>query len=126
VQVAAFGKGQRWLVEALREEQRADPETLRIYLAWCDGEPAAVGWARLRAGRRFASLWGGGTRPSMRRRGLYTALVATRVQEARARGHAHALVDAGPMSRPILEHLGFRELVRMHPHRLATQPSDDR
>ncbi|MYR23936.1 GNAT family N-acetyltransferase, partial [Streptomyces sp. SID6137] len=43
-------------------------------------------------------------------RGLYRALVAHRARIAAARGCRYLQVDASPMSRPILERLGFLPL----------------
>ena len=86
------------------------PETLSVYVAYCDDAPVSVAWLRISDSRPFASLWGGSTLPEYRREGYYTALVATRVQEAMTRGAQFVTVDAGPMSRPIVERLGFREI----------------
>ncbi|HVB27523.1 MAG TPA: GNAT family N-acetyltransferase, partial [Mycobacteriales bacterium] len=61
-------------------------------------------------GRDFASLWGGGTLPAWRRRGIYRALVAHRAQLAAARGYRFLQVDASAQSRPVLERLGFASL----------------
>ena len=58
----------------------------------------------------FASLWGGSTLPELRKRGLYTSLLNARLEEARQRGFRYLTVDAGDMSRPILEKRGFRLL----------------
>ena len=57
--------------------------------------------------RTFASLWGGGTLPEWRGRGIYRALVAYRAQLAEARGYKYLYVSSSPESRPILERLGF-------------------
>jgi len=62
----------------------------------------------------FASLWGGSTVPERRRRGLYTALLAVRAQEARRRGYRFLTIDASPMSRPICEKHGFQFLTCAH------------
>ena len=51
----------------------------------------------------FASLWGGSTLPSFRRKGYYKKLLTVRAQK----GHPFLTVDAGSMSRPILEKYGF-------------------
>jgi GNAT superfamily N-acetyltransferase len=48
--------------------------------------------------------------PAFRKQGLFTSLVAVRAQEARRRGARFLTVDARPMSRPILEALGFKLL----------------
>ena len=65
-------------------------------------------WLTWDPGKQFASLWGGSTIAAFRSRGLYTALVAVRAQEARRSGARFLTVDARPMSRPILERLGFQ------------------
>ena len=52
-------------------------------------------------------MWGGSTVSEFRNQGLYTALLATRAQEARLRGVRYLTVDASPMSRPILEKFRF-------------------
>jgi predicted acetyltransferase len=46
----------------------------------------------------------------MRGKGLYRALVAARLKEAREAGYAYVTVDARETSRPILERLGFATL----------------
>jgi len=73
-------------------------------------------------GTEFASLWGGGTLPSWRGRGVFRSLVAHRAALAAARGFRYLQVDASPDSRPILTRLGFVELASttpfMHPGRL--------
>jgi GNAT superfamily N-acetyltransferase len=67
------------------------------------------------AGREFASLWGGGTLPEWRGRGIFRSLVAYRARLARERGYRYLQVDASPDSRPILKRLGFSELAMTTP-----------
>ena len=63
-------------------------------------------------GRSFASLWGGGTLPAYRGRGLYRGLVAHRAAESLRRGYRFLTIDArNTTSRPILERLGATPLV---------------
>jgi GNAT superfamily N-acetyltransferase len=97
-----------WVAEHLRQEIIQSGDQLAVYVAYVDGSPASAAWVRFHTPGRFASLWGGSTVPEHRRRGLYRALVAIRAQEARRRGFRFLTVDASPMSRPILETLGFR------------------
>ena len=97
-------------VERLAYEMAHAPDYLSVYVAYADNVPAACGWIRFPQASAFASLWGGSTIPELRNRGLYTALLAARVQEARARGWRYLTIDAGPMSRPIVEKRGFRLL----------------
>ncbi|EQD40871.1 GCN5-related N-acetyltransferase, partial [mine drainage metagenome] len=59
---------------------------------------------------------GGATVPDYRGRGLYTALLAVRLQEAKRRGARFLTIDAGPMSRPIVEKYGFRLLTFAQAH----------
>ena len=86
---------------------RPDPRNV-VYLAYADGEPVARGSASF--GERGVTLFGGSTLPEARGRGAYRALVAARWQDAVERGTPVLVTQAGPMSRPILARLGFREV----------------
>jgi GNAT superfamily N-acetyltransferase len=66
-------------------------------------------------GSGFASLWGGGTLPAWRGRGVFRSLVAYRARLALARGYRYLQVDASADSSPILQRLGFAELARTTP-----------
>ncbi len=59
-------------------------------------------------------MWGGGTAPNARSRGVYRALVSKRARLAREHGYAYLTVDARDTSRPILERLGFPMLTTIH------------
>jgi GNAT superfamily N-acetyltransferase len=84
--------------------------TMHLFLAWCDGEPAAT--AASVVFERSVYLLGGVTRDGFRGRGLYRALVAARLAHARARGIGLATCHArAQTSAPILERLGFETLV---------------
>jgi hypothetical protein len=50
----------------------------------------------------------------MRGRGIYRALVRARWDEAVRRGTPALVVQAGRMSKPILERLGFETVCEMH------------
>lgn len=82
---------------------------LSVYLAYAGGVAVSAGWTYFYRGS-FAGLWGGSTLPGYRGRGLYTALLAARVREARARGVRYLTIDAGAMSRPIVARLGFERM----------------
>jgi hypothetical protein len=90
-----------------RRPYEADPNNT-IYLAYVDGQPVARASAAF--GERGATLFGGSTLPGARGRGAYRALVAARWEDAVARGTPVLVTQAGPMSRPILARLGFREV----------------
>ncbi len=91
------------------------PMGVHAVAGYQDGEPVSAGWTTYRPGSRFAALWGGATLPHARGQGHYRAVVAARVQEAQRRGRSHALVDAAPTSRPILERGGFHLLTLTTP-----------
>jgi len=112
---AVWGERSDWLVGALADEMAADGERIQFYLAYADGVPACAAWIRFHPGTQFASLWGGSTLPAYRRRGLYTALLTVRAQEARRRGYRFLTIDASPMSRPIVAKHGFQFLTFTHP-----------
>jgi len=79
-----------------------------VYLAYLDGEPVARASASF--SEHGATLFGGATLPHARGRGAYRALVAARWEDAARRGAPALVTQAGPMSRPILARLGFREV----------------
>lgn len=90
--------------------RRLTDPTFALYVAYMDDVPVASARLELPEGRSFASLWGGGTVPRYRGRGIYRSLVAYRSEVARALGYRFLTVDALPTSRPILSRLGFRPL----------------
>jgi ribosomal protein S18 acetylase RimI-like enzyme len=77
--------------------------------------PIAAGRLEFHPGTDFASLWGGGTLPAWRGRGVFRSLVAHRATLASARGFRYLQVDASKDSRPILQRLGFVELATTTP-----------
>jgi GNAT superfamily N-acetyltransferase len=82
-----------------------------IYLAYVDGIAAARGSASY--SEHGVTLFGGATLPEARGRGAYRALVAARWEDAVERGTPLLVTQASPMSHPILERLGFREVCRI-------------
>jgi GNAT superfamily N-acetyltransferase len=111
IKAAVWGENAVSGVEALARTLAECPERLSVYVAVDGGgRPAAAGWLRKPTGVAFASLWGGATLPDMRGKGLYRALVAARLKDAREAGYAYVTVDAREASRPILSRLGFATL----------------
>lgn len=96
-----------FIVKYLETTLRERPNEISLYAAYADGKPVSGSWLRLPTHSPFASLWGGATLAPFRGRGLYTALVAIRAQEARARGYKFLTIDASDMSRSICEKQGF-------------------
>jgi GNAT superfamily N-acetyltransferase len=107
VQSVVFGDDDQ---ERMSSELRDRPQEIAFYAAYSDGIAASAACIRYPPGSAFASLWGGATLEAHRGRGLYTALVAARAQEARARGYRYLFIDASAMSRPIVARLGFVEM----------------
>jgi ribosomal protein S18 acetylase RimI-like enzyme len=96
--------------------QLRSPETTVMVLAMAGDEPVCSARVEFGAGTGFAGLWGGGTLPQWRGRGIYRALVGYRARLAVARGYRYLQVDASPDSRPILERLGFACLAQTTPY----------
>jgi GNAT superfamily N-acetyltransferase len=101
----------RMLLTTLTEH----PGTAAAVVAWAEDTPISAARAEFHAGTGFVGLWGGGTLPAWRGRGVFRALVAYRAALAGARGFRHLQVDATPDSRPILRRLGFAELAMTTP-----------
>jgi GNAT superfamily N-acetyltransferase len=97
----------------------ADPDTVTPVLAMAGDQAVCAARIEYRTGTDFASLWGGGTLPQWRGRGIYRALVAYRARLAKARGVRYLHVDASPDSRPILERIGFTRLAATVPYHSA-------
>jgi GNAT superfamily N-acetyltransferase len=98
-----------WLTQNLATDL-AEPGYLSVYAAYMDEQPACAGWIYFHPNGQFADLWGGSTLPEYRGRGLYTALLDARIQEAAGRDYRFLTIDASPMSRPIVAKYGFRLL----------------
>jgi GNAT superfamily N-acetyltransferase len=98
-----------WLKQRLGDHLEI-PGYLSVYAAYVSGVPVCTGWVYFYLDRQFAGLFGGSTAPDYRGQGLYTALIAVRVQQAIRRGYRYLTTGASPMSRPILARHGFRFL----------------
>ena len=86
------------------DEQQADG-VIATFLVRVAGRPVA--FARSARGDAGVALLGGGTLESERGHGYYTALVHARWRDAVERGTPLLCSQAGKLSRPILERLGF-------------------
>jgi len=110
IRQAVWGEDTTGHHERLARELQEQPDRTRIYVAYAKGVPVSSGRLNLDPKGSFASLWGGTTLKEYRGRGLYTTLVAIRAREAREHGARFLTVDARPMSRLILERIGFQFL----------------
>jgi hypothetical protein len=120
VERKVWGEDVSWVIPYLSGALRDYPEQMSVYVAYVNDQPASAAWIYFQDRSQFASLWGGATIRDFRRQGLYTALLAVRAQEARARQVRFLTVDASPMSRPILEQSGFRLLAYSYPCKWQT------
>ena len=83
----------------------------KTFVAVLDGEIVASANSTYLDGA--VTLNGGAVLPEARGRGAYRALVSARWEDAVARGTPALVTQAGCMSAPILERLGFREVARI-------------
>lgn len=82
-------------------------------------EVVGSGWVEYLPGSPFPELHGGAVIPRLRQKGIYSALLTTRLKEAATKGHRYLSVDAAPMSKPILERKGFVSLAVTWPYSLG-------
>jgi ribosomal protein S18 acetylase RimI-like enzyme len=116
VQKLVFGKQDPEQRASLLTQLAGAPETTDIVIAMAGDEPVSAARTEFLPGTQFAGLWGGGTLPQWRKRGLYRALVRTRADLAAERGYSYLQVDASEDSRPILERIGFERLAITTPY----------
>ena len=115
VEQQVWNEDSSWVLHFLGDTLRNYPEQLSVHVAYIDEQPASAAWIYFPERSQFATLWGGATIRSFRKQGLFTALLAVRAQEAKARQVRYLTVDAMPMSRPILEKLGFEMIAYSYP-----------
>ncbi|MGW7075112.1 GNAT family N-acetyltransferase [Streptomyces sp. NPDC054866] len=108
---AAFGEGSSELGERLAKrvltQLTQTPDAVVAVVAMAGDVPVSSARMEFCPGTDFAGLWGGGTAPEWRGKGIYRALVAHRTRIAADRGYRYLQVDATDDSRPILQRLGF-------------------
>ncbi|MEP6978835.1 MAG: GNAT family N-acetyltransferase [Thermoleophilia bacterium] len=94
-----------------RYEEKLATGGWKTFVALVDGE--IVGSASSTYLEGAVTLNGGAVLPDARRRGAYRALVAARWADAVERGTPSLVTQAGAMSKPILERLGFRQVAEI-------------
>jgi GNAT superfamily N-acetyltransferase len=100
----------------LAAQLRSAPDSLQMVVVMAGDEPVSAARIEFVPGTEFAGLWGGGTIPAWRRKGIFRALVAYRAGLAAARGYRYLQVDALPTSQPILQRLGFQRVAATTPY----------
>jgi hypothetical protein len=116
-QLGAFGADHHGEVaDVLRDQiRRTEPDVVGI-LALAGDRAVAASRIEFNPGTEFAGLWGGGTVPDWRGRGVYQAMVRYRAELALERGFRYLQVDALPTSEPILSRSGFVRLTTTIPY----------
>jgi GNAT superfamily N-acetyltransferase len=112
----AFGRDEPELRESLVAQQASSPEMAELMVAMAGDQPVCSARIEFLPGTEFAGLWGGGTLPQWRGRGIYRALVRYRASRAADRGYRYLTVDASLASRPILERVGFARVATTTPY----------
>lgn len=113
VQAEAFGAAENEQAErraTLADRWRDSPSLM--HAAWLDGVMVSAGTSAPTP--HGLLLFGGATLARARGRGAYQALLRARWDEAVARDTPALMTQAGSMSRPILERLGFEQVGHVH------------
>ena len=112
-----FGGDHAAIGSAIMAALESRPRPVEAVVAVAGDTPISAGRVEFPQDSDFAGLWGGGTLPNWRGRGVFRSLVAYRARLARERGYRYLQVDASSDSSPILQRLGFVELARTTPFR---------
>jgi len=107
---AAFGRPSARSAEEMAVDLRACTEGGRVhrFVGYVDGVPVASGGLTAFPDTGFGFLWAGGVVPGARGRGAYLAVLAARIERARALGLREVgLYAKQDTSSPILAALGF-------------------
>jgi GNAT superfamily N-acetyltransferase len=105
-QIPDAERAKRRAIEVDRFDQYYAAGTAHHWAAFEDGRP--VGFGRGIDMEDGVALMGGAVLPEARGRGVYRALVRARWDHAVSRGTPLLVVQAGPMSAPVLDGLGFQ------------------
>lgn len=89
---------------------------IEIWVAEAQGEVVCTGRLEVVPGTEFAGIWGGGTVPEWRGKGIYRALTAARAKSALRRGVHFLHSDSTEFSRPILQRSGLLPVTTTTPY----------
>ena len=112
------------LLGAIAEELCEMGDHLAVYVAKVEEQPVSAGLVRYDRDFQFGGLFAGKTIPEMRGKGLYRSLLGARAAHALANGVAYLYIEAGEMSRPIVERIGFRVISQITNYVSPLQSSD--
>src|SRR5471032_1040537 len=105
-------RAERRVLEAERFEPMQASGVVHHFSAFLDGK--RVGFGRAIHTETAVALFGGSVLPEARGNGVYRALVRARWDAAVERGTPTLVVQAGPMSAPVLAGLGFQQHGQIH------------
>ena len=80
----------------------------QMYVGYLDKKPVAT--SLLFKGAGVAGIYGVGTLPEMRRKGLGAAITSKPLQDARQQGYHYAVLFATNLGYPVYQRLGFHEV----------------
>jgi GNAT superfamily N-acetyltransferase len=116
----AFGGDHSAMGRSILADLSNRPGAGEAFVAYAGATPISAARVSFHVGTDFASLWGGGTIPAWRGRGVFRSLVSRRAARAAAGGFRYLQVDASADSRPILQRLGFVEVATTTPFTMRT------
>ncbi len=102
-----WDEGADEFISALRSELRDMGDHMRVFVAKRGESTVGCGLIRYSERKTFGGLFAGATVPAERGQGVYRGMIAARVEDARSADAKYLYAEAGAMSRPILERLGF-------------------
>lgn len=94
------------------------PNDISIYVIYQDGQPVTSAWVIFNTNSPFAGIWGGSTLEAYRGKGFYSLLLNKRIAKAYSQDKKYLIIDASPMSRPIVEKHGFQYVATTTPYLL--------
>jgi hypothetical protein len=124
VEEQVWGRNFDWLKKRM-SGHLAIPGYINIYVAYVNEQPVCAGWVYFHPKSQFADLYGGSTLVEYRQHGLYTAVLARRVQDAIQRGYRFLTINASPMSRRIVANHGFLLLTYSHDCEWKNRPPEE-
>lgn len=114
---AVFGSTtSRARLEELVRRPADGVEEIELWVARAQGQVVSAGRLEPVPGTDVAGIWGGGTLPAWRGRGIYRVLLAERARSALRRGYRLLHSDSTAASRPILERTGFVRVTTTTPY----------
>jgi GNAT superfamily N-acetyltransferase len=116
VQEIVWGRDFSGQLTHLLDLKAASPDSAAIYVVYDGSTPVSAAWIVYTDDSPFAGIWGGATVERYRGKGYYSALLHKRINDARRKGVAHLIIDASPMSRPIVEKYGFKFVATTTPY----------